>query len=150
MITIMSYPPAVLQGAVEQPVTPTRLAAPSASPAHKFFALVHDLVERAQFHTEQQKLDAHSTIDGYERQVIAAGDLRQVTSDNDRAPYEDVRQRVAPGGVLPSAVLPAGIDYDQLAAAMHRIAAANAAQQAAAPPAYQPAQQPPVFVPAGQ
>jgi hypothetical protein len=138
MITIMTSPPAILQGSVE-PVQPTRMAAASASPAHQFLNVVRDLVAKAGYHNENEVLAAHRAIDAYERQVISASDLRQVASDNDRAPYEDVSRRPAPSMALPAAVLPAGIDYDKLAAALmaaqQQAVAAQQAQQQAAPPA---------------
>lgn len=115
----------MLTGTAEA-ISPTRIAAPSASPAHQFFNVVRDLIKRTTYHTEGEALDALSAVSAYEKQVITAGDLRQVSTDNDPAPVEDVSQRKAPNQAAPQHTAVAPIDYNQLAAAL--IAAQQAAQ----------------------
>lgn len=127
MITGMTSP-MLLQGSVEG-IAPTRMTAPHAAPAHAFFNTVRDLVVSHGYHTEQGRLDALASIDRYEKQVISSGDLQQVFSENDRAPYEDVRLRKGPSNGQPAPVMvPGGIDYNLLAAAL--IAAQQAQMQA--------------------
>lgn len=121
----MSNPPVVLQGSAEA-ISPTRIAAPTANPAHKFFNVIRDIVHMSGYHTEGQLLEALNAISAYEKQLVTASDLRQVSTDNDRAAVEDVTQRKAPNAVGPQPLQTAApIDYNQLAAAL---LAAQAAQ----------------------
>lgn len=129
----MTTPALVLQGQVDQPIQPTRIAAAHASPAHEFFNVVRDLVATGTYHTENERLSALDAVSRYETHVVTPGDLRQVASENDRAPYEDVSKRIPPNPAQVSPVLPPGIDYSRLAAAI--AAHMQAAQEApAAPP----------------
>lgn len=137
MITPMSSP--VIQGQVESgtPAIPTRIAAASASPAHTFFNVIRDLIAKAGYHNEADVLTALEAVARYERQVIAPGDLRQVTSEADRAPFEDVSQRKPPAQAVPSPVLAGAgagaIDYMALARALAAVQQEQAAAAADAP-----------------
>jgi len=126
----MSNPPAVLQGTA-QTVQPTRIAAAHAASAHRFFNVIRDILHKSGYHTEGELLAALDAVAQYENKVVTSGDLKQVSTDNDRAAVEDVSKRIAPQsgiGNLP-VMTPAPIDYDQLAAALVRAQAAAAAQQ---------------------
>lgn len=121
-------------------VTPTRLAAPHASAAHSFFNVLRDLIHKTGgFHNEADLLDALGVIDAYERKVVSDGDLKQVSTDNDRAAVEDVTKRPVPAGGVPAPLqTPQPIDYQQLAAALAPMLAAQVQQsqqsQQAPPP----------------
>lgn len=100
-------------------VTPSRVAAADAAPAHAYFNVIREILHKIGYHTEGELLSALNAVHAYERKQVSAGDLRQVSSENDRAAIEDVSKRVAPGGALPNPVrTPEPIDYNQLAAAL--------------------------------
>lgn len=122
-----------VQGVVLRPGT-NDLINPESTATHRFLTVIEDLVRGHAYHSEQQKLDALSAVDAFRRHAVDSADRHRVVTEDDAAPVEDVRLRVAPGGA--PAVVPAGapaIDYNALAAAL--IAAQKAAQQTAPPPA---------------
>jgi hypothetical protein len=122
----MSQP--ALTGSVVQP---DYVSQPHSFAAHDFFNTLRKLVHMSTLHNEADVAAALATIDGYEKHVVGAADLARVISENDRAPVEDVSQRKAASGELPTAVS-GSIDYARLAAAI--VAAQQAqSQQATAP-----------------
>jgi hypothetical protein len=112
-------------------IQPTAYAGPKAVATHKLGELLKELVHGNPhaFTSENQKLEALNTVDGYVKAHTQPSEIRALSDGTQRAPIEDVTQRKAPnvGYSVPTAQA-APIDYDRLAAAIVR---AQAAQQTA-------------------
>lgn len=112
---VTQYVPA-LQGEV---LTPDAVVDPIAFPAHDFFNVIKDVIHRASvFHDEDDLKKAMNAVDVFEKRFLK-NDHQHVTSEDDRAPHEDVSQRIPPqtGAVTVPAGAPA-IDYNKLAQAL--------------------------------
>lgn len=113
-----------------QVVQPAAIVKPHVTATHNFFNLLRDMVTHSAFYkTEEEIRQAIGTVTAYEKHLLNPAERAQAVTEDDRAPMEDVSQRVAPSST--AAVVPAGtpaIDYAQLAQA---IIAAQAAAQAA-------------------
>lgn len=108
--------------------------------AHKFFNVVRNLLHSSHaFHSESDLDEALNSVNAFERHFLA-GPLSRQVSEDDRAPKEDVTQRVPPptgAVVVPPSAGPA-IDYNKLAAAMFELQQQHQQQQQqAAPPVQQ-------------
>lgn len=115
---------------VQAGITPTDMINPRSLSAHRFLNVLKDVTRASGAYAVEQDLhDALAHIDAYGKHVIDPADHHKVRSEEDAAPVEDVRLRVAPGAIRAMPV-PAGgpIDYQALAAAIvaHQRAAANA------------------------
>jgi hypothetical protein len=109
----------------------SHVSQPHSYAARDFFNTIRDLLHKIGYHNESELLSALDTVAGYERHVTGR-DAAYVVSEADRAPVEDVSQRVAPASGLPLLAPAQQIDYARLAAA---IVAAQALQAATALPA---------------
>lgn len=98
---------------------------------HNFLNVVRKLIRDSNvYRSEQGLLDALAAVDSYSRSVLASDHVRVLT-ENDHAPVEDVRTRVAQGGFPAAVPSTVQIDYRQLAQAMYdiQVAQAEAARQ---------------------
>lgn len=126
---VMSYPavagrPPALEGRI---VEPSGHIAPLSASAHDFLNVMRALIHRHPWHHENQKLEALNAVAAFEKHFVPPNDLRNLASENDHAPIEDVSQRIPPQTGLAPVVAPSqNIDYDALAAAIVRAQAAQA------------------------
>jgi len=123
--------PAVQQPLKGEVVQPDYVSQPHSYAARDFFNTLRDLMHRVTYHDESQREAALSTVDQYEKHVIGASDLRQLVSETDRAPVEDVSKRVPASGNLPQTAPAQNIDYARLAAAIVAAQQAQSQQQTA-------------------
>lgn len=95
--------------------------------AHDFFNVVHAVLNNVAVFRNENELDhAHGIVERFENHYLTTS-RRNVITEDDQAPKEDVTQRVAPqpGGAVVPVAGPA-IDYNKLAAAL--VAAQRRAQ----------------------
>src|SRR5215469_8102803 len=116
---VQPYSPPTLPGAV---LTPTQVVSAQANLAHQFFNVVRHLIEHAgAYRNESTQTDHLAVVQRYENALTSPAERRQLLSEDDRAPREDVTQRTpfpGSGGVPAVAPAAAAIDYNKLAAAI--------------------------------
>lgn len=140
IIPLRPYPALVVYNRVmtvappEQPGTPAKALTPSAvaqaqpSAVFGLGEVLKTIIHNSRTYVSENDVDkAVSAVEKFVGAFTTNSDLKALATGEERAAKEDVTQRVAPGGVSPS-LIPAGIDYDKLAAAL---LAAQAQQQKA-------------------
>jgi hypothetical protein len=117
----------------EQPGTPARVVTPSAvaqaqpSAVFGLGEVLKTIIHNSRTYVSENDVDkAISAVEKFVGAFTTGSDMQALATGAERAMKEDVTQRVAPGGI--ASIVPPGIDYDKLAAAL---LAAQAAQQKA-------------------
>lgn len=117
----MSTPENGLEPYQGQVVEPSATAGPGPSAAHGLGQVLLDLIHRSgSYHSEADQDAAAATVHKWVNGQVSVSEKRALSTGDERAPKEDVTQRVPPGGPAPVGVVAPGIDYDKLAAALVR------------------------------
>lgn len=121
----------VVPGEVIQPTTYT---GPKAVATHKLGEMLKELVHGSPhaFTSENDMLAALKTVDSYVKAHTQATERQALSDGTQRAPVEDVSERIPPvvGYAVPNSAATQPIDYDRLAAAIVRAQAGAAQAQA--------------------
>lgn len=134
MTTPVPYVPTPLGTVQGEVVQPTAIASGKESAVHGLAQVLGRIIDGSPsaFHGENLRLQAHAAVNQWVNSHVTQSGLRALRTGDERAPIEDVSQRVPPPQVTfgtPVNTQP-GIDYDRLAAAIVR--QQNAAAQRAA------------------
>lgn len=124
--------------AVEQPVEPTAIASGRSSAIFSLGDVIKRLVDHSlAFHSENDKLAAFNVVDGYVNAHVADREMVALLTGIERAPVEDVSQRVPPTVGGPVMTGGPGLDYTKLAQAILREQQRLAARPAVESPSQQ-------------